>query len=73
MGSSLKKEFKKKIPIKEELIKEISKKSFIFDIIYSPEQTIFIKKCKILGLETINGIRMNTLQAKRALKIVFKK
>ena len=73
LGSSLKKDFKNKIPIKEELIKEISKKSFIFDIIYSPEQTILIKKCKILGLETINGIRMNTLQAKRALKIVFKK
>lgn len=73
LGSDLKKEFKKKIPIKEELIKEISKESFIFDIIYSPMQTILIKKCKILGLETINGIKMNTLQAKRALKIVFKK
>lgn len=72
LGSDLKKGFKKRLPIEKGLIKEISKKSYIFDIIYSPLETFFLKKCKSLGLKCINGIRMNTLQAEKALKIVFK-
>ena len=45
----------------------------MFDIIYSPIQTILLKECKLHGLEGINGLRMNTLQAEKALNIVFNK
>ena len=73
LGSNLKKSFEKKIPINNDLIHEISNKSFVFDIIYSPIQTILLKECKLYGLEGINGLRMNTLQAEKALNIVFNK
>jgi shikimate dehydrogenase len=73
LGSNLKKSFKKKLPMKNELIHEISNESFMFDIIYSPIQTILLKECKLHGLEGINGLRMNTLQAEKALNIVFNK
>ncbi|MDC3152582.1 hypothetical protein OA496_02400 [Pelagibacteraceae bacterium] len=71
LGSNLKKIFLKKTPIKKDLIKKIKKGSLIFDIIYSPKVTIFSKECKKNNLEYLNGIKMNTLQALRALKLAF--
>ena len=50
----------------------INKSSFVFDIIYSPKKTLLLvfKKFKI---NCTNGIKMNTMQAQKALQFVFKK
>ena len=73
LGSSLKKTFVKKSPIPNNLVKYINKKSFIFDIVYSPRITMLNKYCKSHKLNYRNGLLMNTMQAKKALKIVFNK
>ena len=73
LGSDLKKKFKKQIPIDRNLIKNINSSSFIFDIIYSPRNTLLSNECKKYSLNYMNGLNMNTLQAERALKIAFKK
>tara|TARA_B100000029_G_scaffold478467_1_gene524570 strand:+ start:255 stop:1043 length:789 start_codon:yes stop_codon:yes gene_type:complete len=71
IGSSLKKIFIKSTPIKKEFFKFINNKSFIFDIIYSPKKTVLNKLCKKHNIKYTNGTFMNTVQAERALKIVF--
>ena len=71
LGSDLKKKYKNKIPIKINLLKKIKKKSIIFDIIYSPKLTNLSKECKRYKIKYLNGIKMNTIQAVRALKLAF--
>ena len=44
----------------------------IFDVVYSPKKTIMQKLAKKNKVKYINGLQMNTSQAKQALKIVFK-
>ena len=73
LGSDLKKQFIKQTPIKKELIKKINSSSFVFDIIYSPKKTIFSNICKRNKLKYLNGLKMNTLQAFRALELAFGK
>lgn len=73
LGSNLKKNYKNKTPIKKKFFPYINKSSFIFDIIYSPKKTTLIQYSKKFKIGCINGIKMNTLQAKKALQIVFKK
>ena len=73
LGSDLKKNFLHKSPIKLSLISKINKKSFIFDIIYSPRKTLLSKFCKKHKLKYVNGLKMNTIQADEALKIAFSK
>ena len=73
LGSDLKKNFLNKSPIKKKLFKSISNKSYIFDIIYSPKKNILNKLCRAKNIKYMNGLKMNTLQAKQALNIVFKK
>ncbi len=72
LGSNLKKEYLNRYPIQKSFLKEISKKSFVFDVIYSPKSTIFLKECNNLKIKNMNGLKMNTLQAEQALKIIFK-
>ena len=35
----------------------------VFDIIYNPIQTKLLQEAESLGLRTINGLRMNLIQA----------
>lgn len=72
LGSNLKSSLLNKTPIPINLFKNINKKSFIFDIIYNPKKTILGKECKKYKIKFINGILMNTVQAEKALNIVFK-
>ena len=71
LGSSLKKNLVNKTPLNKKNLIYINYKSFIFDIIYSPKKTILNSLCKKNNISYMNGIYMNTIQAKKALKIVF--
>lgn len=72
LGSNLKKKFVKKSPLKINQLLKLKKKSRVFDIVYSPKNTILSKYCKKLKIRYINGIKMNTIQASKALTIVEK-
>jgi shikimate dehydrogenase len=47
----------------------ISKKHILFDLIYNPPETVFLKKGKEMGAQTINGLPMLRLQAEKAWEI----
>ncbi|MBF25403.1 MAG: shikimate dehydrogenase [Flavobacteriales bacterium] len=47
----------------------ITKKHQCIDLVYNPQQTIFLNKCKAKGAEVIGGIEMFNLQAEAAWKI----
>ena len=72
LGSDLKKKFLRKSPLKINQLAKMKKKTIVFDIIYSPKKTILSKNCKKLKIKYINGIKMNTIQATKALSIVEK-
>jgi len=40
----------------------------LYDLIYNPEETLFLKKGKAQGAVTINGLNMLKLQADKAWK-----
>ena len=50
----------------------MKKKSMVFDIVYSPKKTLLSRNCKKLKIKYVNGIKMNTMQASKALSIVEK-
>jgi len=47
----------------------LTNKHMLFDLIYNPEETTFLKKGKIKGANTLNGARMLVLQAEKAWEI----
>ena len=47
----------------------ISEQHILFDLIYNPEKTLFLKKGEDKGAKTINGYEMLVLQAERAFQI----
>ena len=47
----------------------ITKDHILFDLIYNPEETLFLKKGKEKGAQIINGLRMLHLQAERSWEI----
>ena len=47
----------------------ITKEHILFDLIYNPEKTLFLKKGEDKGATTINGYEMLVLQAERAFQI----
>jgi len=49
--------------------KFITNKHLLYDLIYNPEETIFLKKGKKQGATTVNGLRMLELQAEKAWEI----
>jgi len=64
--------FGKKIlesPLSLDQIKKLNKKTIVYDIIYNPRVSTFLKNSKINKLKTINGIRMNLLQAALAFNL----
>ncbi len=72
LGSNLKKSFLKKSPLSENHIRTANKKITIFDIIYSPINTRLSNMCKKNNIKYLNGITMNTIQAKKALTYILK-
>ena len=48
-------------------MKLLRKKTLVFDVIYQPKKTKFLKYCEDLGLRYINGQEMNLYQAIFAL------
>ena len=73
LGSNLKKSYLKKCSIDKNIFNKINKKSIIFDVVYSPKRTLMYKLAKKNTIKYLNGLKMNTEQAKQALKIIFKK
>ena len=47
----------------------ITSEHLMYDLIYNPEETLFLKKGKARGAVTINGLNMLKLQADKALDI----
>lgn len=43
--------------------------NILFDLVYNPEETLFLKRGKIAGCATSNGLEMLYLQAERAWEI----
>lgn len=46
-----------------------TKKHIAFDLVYNPEETVFLKKAKQNGAVTINGYKMLVYQAEKSWKI----
>ena len=72
LGSNLKRIYINKSPLKLDNIQKIKKSGFIFDIVYKPKSNLLSKLCKKRKIKYENGLRMNTLQAKLALKYLNK-
>lgn len=47
----------------------ITDQHLLYDLIYNPEETTFLKKGKTQGATTVNGLRMLELQAEKAWRI----
>ncbi|MFN0187393.1 MAG: shikimate dehydrogenase family protein [Bacteroidia bacterium] len=47
----------------------IGKEHLLFDLVYNPLETLFLKKARLQGAQTKNGEEMLHLQAERALEI----
>mgnify|MGYP003676203025 CR=1 FL=1 len=51
----------------------LSKKHIAFDLVYNPEESMFLKKAKEQGATTKNGYDMLVFQAEKSWKIWNKK
>jgi shikimate dehydrogenase len=47
----------------------ISKKHICFDLVYTPEETLFLKNAKEQGAKTLNGLQMLEIQADKSWDI----
>lgn len=47
----------------------ITNQHFCYDLIYNPEETLFLKKARKQGATTLNGLKMLYLQAEQSWKI----
>jgi len=72
LGSNLKKSFIKETPLSEYVLKNLSKKSFVFDLVYKPKKTKLFHQCKKFKVSYKNGLEMNTYQGIKALEIIAK-
>ena len=72
LGSNLSQRFLNKTPLKKNHFKNINPNIIIFDIVYKPSKTLLIKLCKNFSIKYLNGLKMNTVQAEKALKIIHK-
>ena len=70
LGSDLKKKYVNKSPIKENIFKLINKKTFIFDVIYKKKKKKLFFLSKKYKIRYSNGLKMNTIQAESALRIL---
>ena len=72
LGSNLKKKFLKETPLKKIHFQNINSRILVFDIVYKPPKTLLGKLCKNFSIKYINGLKMNTVQAQKALSIIQK-
>ena len=70
LGSNLKKNYISRTPIDQNELKKMKKNSTIFDIVYKPKKNRLSKLCKKNRIKYFNGLKMNTLQAQKALQIL---
>ena len=47
----------------------INNRTIFFDLVYNPEETLFMKKGKKIGCRTINGYQMLKFQAEESWKL----
>ena len=47
----------------------INKENILFDLVYNPSETLFLKKGKEIGCKTLNGYQMLRLQAEKSWEI----
>ena len=52
-----------KTPVPAKLLTKAKKTMVVYDIIYDPTKTLLLKNSEKSGLRTINGLRMNLIQA----------
>ena len=50
-------------PVPTKSLQKAKKNMIVYDIIYDPIETELLKKSAAIGLRTINGLRMNLVQA----------
>lgn len=50
-------------PVSAQILKKAKKTMLVYDIIYDPIKTELLKNSEGIGLRTINGLRMNLIQA----------
>ncbi|HYH55260.1 MAG TPA: shikimate dehydrogenase, partial [Anseongella sp.] len=48
---------------------ELSERNLLFDLVYNPEETLFLKKGRERGAVTKNGLEMLRLQAEKSWEI----
>lgn len=60
---------KDKMPIATSLLEKANKSAIIYDLVYNPSETLYLKTAKELGLYTIGGLDMLVYQAQKAFKI----
>lgn len=58
-----------KSSIAAEALATLPKHALVYDLVYNPQETLFIKNAKDLGLQTIGGLDMLVLQGWRAFEI----
>ena len=58
-----------KMPIAYSILEKADKNTIIYDLVYNPTETMYIKSAKELGLYTIGGLDMLVGQAHKAFKI----
>ena len=61
-----------KTPLSYSSLKMLKKTCVVFDIIYNPLRTKFLKFSEQIGLKTMNGLEMNLLQAVIAFNYAVK-
>jgi len=49
--------------------KYLTKKHLLYDLVYNPTETLFLKMGRYAGAETMNGLRMLELQAEEAWRV----
>ena len=54
--------------IRREYLHKLKNSSLVYDIIYDPPETMLLRDSKEIGLDIINGMEMNLLQAVLAYK-----
>ena len=47
----------------------LTKSHFLYDLVYNPAETLFLKKGSEQGAATMNGLKMLELQAEKAWEI----
>ena len=62
-------ENKDKMPIATSLLEKANKSAIIYDLVYNPTETLYLKTAKDFGLYTIGGLDMLVYQAQKAFKI----